>query len=132
MSEEKQKEYKEVKQANVLAKKKDEFMQEAVLRKVETMALYVEPEPEVLQQEKACENPEEFARAVAFAQADGDGEIEVSQKLFDFLVKNNKTKYLTYGNPGVKVFVEGTKEKIKKDESMDAVSHANAQGRGLI
>lgn len=124
-------EYKEVKQANQVKKQKDEFIEQAVLRKVETMQELVVLEPEIPEQEKPAENPQEFSRAIAFAQAEGKKDIEVTQKMFEFLVKNNPTKYLTYGHPGVRVYVSGTKDKIEKEEKMDAVAYANHVGKHL-
>lgn len=67
---------------------------------------------------KVIDNPTDFQYAVGNAQMSGRTYLEVSDELFNYLVKNNNTQYLTYGNPGIKIFKEGTMEKILAFESL--------------
>lgn len=69
---------------------------------------------------EVLDTPHDFQMAIGNAQMDGKEFVEVSEKLFKYLVKNNKTNYLTYGDPGVKVFKVGTREEIENEESMTA------------
>ena len=75
--------------------------------------------------ELAIDNPEDFRMAIGNAQMEGLDYIEVTEKLFSYLVKNNKTNYLTYGEPGIKVFKVGTREEIQRLENMSAEEHLN-------
>lgn len=43
--------------------------------------------------------------------------IEVSEDLFLFLTQGQKTPYLWYGNPGVRIYPPGVREAIEKEES---------------
>ena len=68
---------------------------------------------------KVIDNPTDFHTAIGHAQMAGRDYLEVSGDLFNYLVKNHKTPYLTYGNPGVKVFKEGTRQKIMEFEKLN-------------
>jgi hypothetical protein len=74
--------------------------------------------------DKVVDNPEDFRVAIGHAQLSGKDYIEVSEPLFNYLVKNNQTEYLTYGSPGVKVFKEGTKDKILNMENLPPEENA--------
>ena len=68
---------------------------------------------------------EQFERKLVDVQADYplDGDIpiiEVTKELFQALLKGRKGAYLTYGDPGVKVFVQGTVEDIEREENLSA------------
>jgi hypothetical protein len=67
---------------------------------------------------KVVDNPHDFNMAIGHAQMAGRDYLEVSEELFNYLVKNNQTDYLTYGSPGVKVYRAGTKEKIERLEKL--------------
>lgn len=64
-------------------------------------------------------NYNDFTQAVANAQLDGVGHLEVTPDLFKSLTKGITTEYLTWGHPGVKIYIEGTKERIDEEESMN-------------
>lgn len=44
--------------------------------------------------------------------------LEVTPDFFAALTKGTKTNYLTYGSPGIKVYVQGSKGDIDREESM--------------
>lgn len=66
------------------------------------------------------DDPEEFRAAIGQAQMEEVEFIEVSDRLFKFLVKNNKTPYITYGSPGIKVYKAGTKDELDRIDRMNA------------
>lgn len=70
--------------------------------------------------EKPLENPDDFRMGIAHAQMEGRGYVEVTEKLFKYLLKRAKSEYLTYGDPGIKVFLQGTREGIEERERMNA------------
>lgn len=87
----------------------------------------VVPEPDApkAHEAKIIDNPTDFQYAVGKAQMamqEGDGEdfVEVSKELFEYLVKNQKTRYITYGSPGVKVYLAGTREECEITDSLSA------------
>lgn len=82
---------------------------------METMNQAQEP-----QKKPVVSNPEEFRTAQWEAQHDGTGYIEVTEELYKFIIKNNPTESFTYGNPGIRVFKEGTREKILSEEKKSA------------
>jgi hypothetical protein len=72
---------------------------------------------------EVIDNPEDFRMAVGNAQMNGEDSIEVSEKVFNYIIKNNKTKYFTYGSPGIKVYKVGTKCELDREESMGAEAY---------
>jgi hypothetical protein len=74
---------------------------------------------DVIVDDVVVDNPEDFRMAIGRAQMAGRESIEVSEELFNYLVKNNQTEYLTYGSPGVKVYRAGTRDKIEKFEALN-------------
>jgi hypothetical protein len=66
------------------------------------------------------DNPEDFRMAVGQAAMNGEEYVEVSEKLFKYLLKNSKSRYLTYGDPGIKVYKVGTREENEKIDKMSA------------
>lgn len=70
--------------------------------------------------ENITDNAEDFRLAIGRAQMDGLDYVEVSERLFNYLVKNQKTNYLTYGSPGIKVFKTGTRDQILREEKLNA------------
>lgn len=107
-----------------MSKMNNEFKKAESKGQIKTM-----PEAELelpIQEEKMPEiisNPEEFRMAIGHAQMEGLDFIEVSENLFKYLLKKSKSKYLTYGNPGIKVYQVGTREEIEKEEGMGAEQH---------
>ena len=69
---------------------------------------------------EVIKDPKSFEMAIAHAQMEGRDHIEVSEQLFKLLTKKAKTPYITWGKPGIKVFIEGTKEGIEAEESLSA------------
>lgn len=49
--------------------------------------------------------------------------MEVSEDFFKVLAMGQKTNYITYGRPGVKVFREGTKEAMIAEDNLSAEEH---------
>lgn len=43
---------------------------------------------------------------------------EVTPEFFSALTKGCKTNYLTYGSPGIKIYIKGTKEACDRDDAM--------------
>jgi len=80
-------------------------------------------------QEAIIDNPHDFRMAIGRAAMDGEEYIEVSEKLFKYLLKNAKSPYLTYGDPGIKVFIAGTREEIEREEKMTAEQYAEYVGK---
>lgn len=78
--------------------------------------------------EKLCGTPEEFRTAVGRAQLDGLDYVEVTEELFNYLVKNQKTNYLTYGSPGIKVFKKGTREQLLREDLMKSEEWSTMMG----
>jgi hypothetical protein len=114
----------------------DPFLQEAkeaeALGAIKTLPNFKEDQEIEYNEEptaKVIDSPREFEMAVANAQMEGDEHIEVSERLFNHLVKKAKTPYLTYGKPGIKIFKEGTKEEIQRIEKMNAEDYGNYVGR---
>jgi hypothetical protein len=69
---------------------------------------------------KIIDSPEEFRLAIGQAQMEGEDSMEVGEKLFKYLLKNSKSPYLTYGDPGIKVYLAGTREKYEREDAMNA------------
>lgn len=92
-----------------------------------------EPTAPMEHQAKIIDNPSDFQYAVGKAQmamqeGDGGDYVEVSKELFEYLVKNQKTPYITYGDPGVKVYLAGTREAC---EERDKLSAEDSYARGV-
>lgn len=109
------------------------FKDAEAMGNIKTGPVIPEPEAPMAHQTKVIDNPTDFQYAVGKAQMamqEGDGEdyVEVSKELFEYLVKNQKTPYITYGDPGVKVYLEGTREAC---EERDRLSADDAYTRGV-
>jgi hypothetical protein len=98
----------------------NEFKKSEALGKIKTMPKIEEKAVVEIEKEKVIETPDEFRIAMGNAQMDDVEYIEVSEKLFKHLLKNHKSKFLTYGDPGIKVYVAGTREKYEAEEAMSA------------
>ena len=64
------------------------------------------------------DNAEEFRMAIGNAQMENLEYVEVSERLYKFLLKNRESNYLTYGDPGIKVYRAGTKKKCDREDNM--------------
>lgn len=78
---------------------------------------------------EVIDNPQDFRMAIGRAAMEGEEYIEVSEKLFKYLLKNSKSPYLTYGDPGIKVYLAGTREEIEREERMSAEQYAEYIGK---
>jgi hypothetical protein len=58
-----------------------------------------------------------FQTAIAHAQLNGLEYIEVDQKVFDYFIKKSPSAYFFYGSPGIRVYLENTKDQIKAEEA---------------
>lgn len=81
------------------------------------------------QEEIIIDNPEDFRMAIGQAQMEGEESIEVGEKLFKYLLKNSKSPYLTYGDPGIKVYLKGTRDKLEREEKMSAEAYLDMLGK---
>jgi predicted metal-binding transcription factor (methanogenesis marker protein 9) len=66
------------------------------------------------------DDPESFRMAIGAAQMNDQEYIEVGEKLFKYLLKNSKSKFLTYGSPGIKIYLQGTREQLERESKMSA------------
>jgi len=64
------------------------------------------------------DDPESFRMAIGAAQMNDEEYIEVGEKLFKYLLKNSKSRYLTYGSPGIKIYLKGTRDALEKEDKM--------------
>lgn len=109
------------------------FKDAEALGQLKSGPVVAEPVAETPHETKVIDNPNDFQYAIGRAQMamqEGDGEdfVEVSEELFKYLVKNQKTSYLTYGSPGIKVYLAGTREAC---EIRDSLSAEDAYARGV-
>ena len=88
----------------------DEFGIAEAVGELNTLAEEFEPTKEAKEELAVIDNPEDFRIAIGQAEMNGEKFVEVSEKLFKYLVKNSKTRYITYGDGGIKVYKAGTKE----------------------
>lgn len=107
------------------------FKKAEAIGQIKTMPKVKEviPEAPLEQSEAIIDSPDKFQFAIGNAQMEGLDAIEVTEKLFKHLARNSKTKYLTYGKPGIKVFIEGTREEIEAEESMSAEAYHDLLGK---
>jgi hypothetical protein len=98
----------------------NEFKKSEALGKIKTMPKVEEKQVVEFEKEKVIETPDEFRIALGNAQMDDVEYIEVSEKLFKHLLKNHKSKFLTYGDPGIKVYAVGTRDKYEAEQDMSA------------
>lgn len=70
------------------------------------------------------DNPEDFRVKVGQAQMEGVKFLTVTEKLFNYYCKS-ADDYFTYGEPGIKVYKEGTREKSETKDSRTAEQAMN-------
>ncbi len=105
----------------MMSKIKDTFKTSEALGELATMpAMQTLNEKEKPKDKKIASTPDEFRTALWEAQFDGTGTVEVTDELYHFIIKNNPTESFTYGNPGVRVFKQGTKDVILNKERKPA------------
>lgn len=100
--------------------KRNEMKDAEALGHIKTMPEVVEAARAEAPPSVAIDNPEEFRLAVGQAQMEGIDHLLVTEKLMSYLLRGNKSESLTYGDPGIRIFVEGTKEEIERVERMNA------------
>lgn len=98
----------------------DEFGIAESLGQIKTMPEIDEKVVALEEPKKIIDSPEEFRLAIGQAQMEGEDSMEVGEKLFKYLLKNSKSPYLTYGDPGIKVYLAGTREKYEREDAMNA------------
>lgn len=59
-----------------------------------------------------------FSIAITTAQATRKSYIEVTKTVFDSIMQGRKTGYFTYGSPGIKVYIKGTKEDFDRKDKL--------------
>lgn len=105
-----------------------------VMGQIKTMPEYQETSVQVKEGKVAIDNPDDFKNALFDIQTMIDDPKEkfviVTEKLFNYLSKKHKTEYLTYGDPGIKVYKEGTKEDIDKKDNLSAEQYHNYMTKG--
>ncbi len=70
---------------------------------------------------KAIDNYQDFEAAMKHAQMEEIDELEVTKKFFDKFTKGSvHGTNFTHGKPGVRIFIEGTRDEAIALESMDA------------
>lgn len=106
----------------------EELRKAQIKGEIATLPESMAAEEEKPEEKKAAviDDPHSFQAAIAEAQMEGGDHVIVSEKLFQFLLKKAKgNRYLTYGNPGIKVYCEGTKEACDVEDEMSAESYHN-------
>jgi hypothetical protein len=93
------------------------------LPEVATLDAITEPKLEIL------DTADDFRTAIGNAQMEGIDHVIVTERLFKYLIKNQTTRYLTYGDPGVKVYKEGTKKECDKEDKMNAEAYGDMLGK---
>lgn len=108
----------------------DEFGIAESLGEIHTMPEEITKDVETKEEEvEVIDSPDAFRIAVGHAEMEGKNHIEVSERLFKYLVKNSKTRYITYGDGGIKVYKVGTKEENDKIDSMTAEQYIEYVGQ---
>lgn len=97
------------------------FKDAEALGHIRTMPEHKElPKVEEQPQSTAINDPDTFRMEIARAQMDGTPHLFVTKKVMDYLLRGNKGVSITYGNPGVRVYLEGTKEGCDDLEKLSA------------
>lgn len=113
---------------------KNELRKAEAMGQIKTLPDKIETPVEVKEAKTAIDNPDDFKAALFDVQTDSEKFEEkfliVTEKLFNYLAKKHKTEYLTYGDPGVRVYKEGTKAGIDKKESLNAEQYHNLVTKG--
>lgn len=103
-----------------MAKQKNEFKDAEALGHIKTMPEYTEPKMADTPGEDVIDDPDSFRMAVAHAQMEGIDHVIVTEKVMKYLLRGHKGVSLTYGDPGVRVYLQGTKEDLDRKEKLSA------------
>lgn len=76
-------------------------------------------EPKMPEAHEILDNPEQFRMAIGRAQLNSEKYVTISERLMQYLARG-KALSITYGNPGIRVYVDGAKEKLDKIEAMNS------------
>lgn len=106
-----------------MSKQKNEFKEAEALGHIKTMPEYHEEKKPEAPKETVINDPEEFRMAVANAQMEGVDHVIVTERVLNYLLRGNKGMSLTYGNPGVRVYLEGTKADTDRMEKLTAEAY---------
>lgn len=101
----------------------DEFGIAESLGQIMTMPEINEATIQPTKETSFVDTPEEFRMAIGALQMSGEDTLEVGPKLFKYLLKNSKTPYLTYGSPGIKVYLQGTKKECDRVDKLSAEAY---------
>lgn len=116
-----------------MAKKRQTTMDEfGIAESIGEIHTMPEIDEQIFEEKKeitTIDNPEEFRMAIGAAEMNGEEYVEVSEKLFKYLLKNSKSRYLTYGNGGIKVYLKGTKPENDKIDKMSAEQFVDYDGK---
>lgn len=97
------------------------FKDAEALGHIRTMPEHKElPKVDEPAQSTAINDPDTFRMEIARAQMEGIPHLFVTKKVMDYLLRGNKGVSITYGNPGVRVYLEGTKEGCDDIEKLSA------------
>lgn len=113
--------------------KTDIFRDAEALSKIKALPTAKEMSAPVVHRQEIIDDPGEFQSAVGRCQMtmheDGKDYIEVSERVYKYLLKNNISRYITYGDPGVKIYLAGTKEENDDIDRMSAEAYHNYLGQ---
>lgn len=99
--------------------KQADFKQAEALGHIKTMPITAEaPKEEEAKADDVIDDPDSLRFAVANAQMDGVPYLFVSERVMQYIVRGKKDVSVTYGDPGVRLYVKGTKEGLDELESL--------------
>lgn len=103
-----------------MTKSRTDFTKAEALGHIQTMPELTEATKVEVPKSDVIDNPEDFRMAIAEAQMAGADHVVVSERVLKYLLRGNKSESLTYGEPGIRVFLEGTKDEIERVERFSA------------
>lgn len=103
-----------------MTKSKSDFRTAEALGHIKTMPEHVEAPKDDIKDDGVIDDPEEFRMAIANAQLEGIDHVVVSERVMKYLMRGHRGTSLTYGDPGVRVFLKGTKEDTERMEKLSA------------
>jgi len=110
-------------------KEQKTFRDSEALKEIKPLPMVHEPKEKEKPEVEIIDDPESFRMAIGHAQmakseGTGDGCIEVSERMFKYLIRNQKTRYITYGDPGIKVYLAGTRAEMDKEDMMNCEEYS--------
>ena len=98
----------------------EKFKESEALGHIKTMPEHIETKPQTINEVEVIDDPEAFRMAIAQAQMDGIDHVIVSERVMKYLSRGHNITSLTYGDPGVRVYLVGTKEDTDRKERLTA------------